>query len=38
MALAGLYVYCEPKMGRDTGEQSGHGPVGITATGFPSDR
>jgi hypothetical protein len=38
MALAGLYVYCEPKMGRNAGELCGLGPVGITATGFPSDR
>ena len=38
MALAGLYVYSEAKMGRDAGEPYGLGPVGITATGFPSDR
>jgi hypothetical protein len=32
MALAGLYVYSEAKMGRDAGEFCRLGPVGITAT------
>lgn len=32
LELVGLYVYSDPKAGRDAGELCGLGPVGVTAT------